>query len=262
MSIESGTAHLPLAGKTIVVTRRKEQAKEFSDMLERSGARVLLFPAVEIVEPVSWTECDSAIERLNEYSGIIFTSTNAVEYFFRRVRHRTELEQVKTCAFYAVGEKTKSVIEGFGFQTEKLPETFSAEQLTKMMARGEIAGKKFLFPKGNLAKDEIVTTLASHGAVVDDVIVYNTQEPSFTAERQRLLQEIEQRADLITFFSPSSVNHSMNQARKIFISKNVAVIGETTAAAARDEKLNVVIVAPRSTVTTFVQEIEKFYSNK
>ncbi|MDX1779219.1 MAG: uroporphyrinogen-III C-methyltransferase, partial [Thermodesulfobacteriota bacterium] len=39
---------LPLAGKTIVVTRAKEQAGPFADSLEQAGARVILFPTIEI----------------------------------------------------------------------------------------------------------------------------------------------------------------------------------------------------------------------
>ena len=104
------TGQLPLSGKTIVVTRRKEQAKEFSELLEQQGAAVILFPAVEIAEPSSWNECDTALERLSEYSGIIFTSTNAAEYFFRRGTERRKSDRV-SCRLYAVGDKTKEKIE-------------------------------------------------------------------------------------------------------------------------------------------------------
>lgn len=252
---------LPLAGKTVVVTRGKEQAKKFSALLTQKGATVLLFPALEIVEPATWEECDSALEQLNGYSGIIFTSANAVTYFFRRVNERKKFEQVTSCTLYAVGEQTKSVIERCGLQTEKLPETFSAEKLAETIAQSNVRGKRFLFPKGNFAKEDITSILSKQGAVVDEVTVYNTQEPPMNEERQHLLAEIEQRADLVTFFSPLSVVHSVKQARKVFAAKKVAVIGHTTAAAARKEDLNVVLIAPRSTAVAFADAIEKFYEN-
>ncbi|MBI2428942.1 MAG: uroporphyrinogen-III synthase [Ignavibacteriales bacterium] len=262
MNSAGSTQQLPLSGKTIVVTRRKEQAKEFSDLLKQKDAAVLLFPAVEIVEPDSWNDCDSALEQLNHYSGIIFTSSNATEYFFQRVNYRKKSERIKNLAFYAVGETTESTIKKFGFQTERLPDTFSAEELAHTIARTNVGGKRFLFPKGNLAKNNVVTILAKHGAEVDDVVVYNTQEPLLNEERWRRLEEIENHADMITFFSPSSVVHFIHQAERIARIKNVAVIGETTAETARKENLNVVLVAPRSTAAAFADAIGEFYSNK
>lgn len=253
------TEQLPLSGKTIVVTRRKEQAKEFSDLLEQQGAAVILFPAVEITEPFSWSECDAALERLNDYSGIIFTSANAVEYFFQRANDRKKSERIKNIALYAVGETTESSVKKLGFQTEQLPDTFSAEELAHTIAQTNVGGKRFLFPKGNLAKNDVVTILAKYGAEVDDVIVYNTQEPLLNEERKHRLEEIENRADMITFFSPSSVIHFIHHAERIARIKNVAVIGETTAAAARKENLKVVLVAARSTAGAFADAIEKFY---
>ena len=45
---------LPLAGRTVVVTRASEQALELVSRLETLGARVLAFPVIEIVEPDDW----------------------------------------------------------------------------------------------------------------------------------------------------------------------------------------------------------------
>lgn len=254
------TRQLPLSGKTIVVTRRKEQAKEFSDLLVQKGANVLLFPALEIVAPDSWRKCDAALDRLNSYSGIIFTSSNAVKYFLQRVSHRKKSAQIYNLELYAVGETTENEIKKSGFQAEPLPDTFSAQELAQAIAQASVSGKRFLFPRGNLSKNDIQAILTASGAEVDDVVVYTTQELPLNNERRNMLSEIEQQADLITFFSPSSVRHSMNYARNIFSLKNAAVIGETTAAAARQENLNVVLVASRSTAAAFADAIEKFYT--
>ena len=260
MTKGSTTERLPLAGKTIVVTRRKEQAKEFSDLLEQVGASVILFPAVEIAEPSSWSECDTALERLNDYSGIIFTSANAVEYFFRRVAEQRKSSQMSS-RMYAVGEKTKEKIESFGFHTEEIPAHFSAEQLAREMVQRVVTGKRFLFPKGNLAKKDIERILSSHGAFVENVVVYRTQEPELNAARKMLLSEIKGRADLITFFSPSSVIHFLNTVPKNIVdAKDVAVFGETTANAAREKGLTVAVAAERSTIEAFLETIRDFYT--
>lgn len=254
------TGQLPLSGKTIVVTRRKEQAKEFSDQLEQQGAAVILFPAVEIAEPSSWSECDAALERLSDYSGIIFTSPNSVEWFFRRVAERRKSEQMSHL-LYAVGEKTKEKIESFGFPSETLPANYSAEQLGMEIARGGVTGKRYLFPKGNLAKNDIETILSHHGATIDSVVVYRTLEPKADAHRNRVLNDIKERADLITFFSPSSVIHFLNTVPgNIVNGKDIAVFGKTTADTAREKGLAVAVTAECSTIEAFTATIRDFYS--
>lgn len=262
MRDESNTNPLTLTSKTIVVTRGKEQAKEFSDLLERNGASVLLFPTVEIVEPSTHSECDSALAKLGEYSGIIFTSANAVEYFFRRAQYQHFMAQIKKCRVYAVGEKTKNEIAAYGMQAGKIPETFSAEQLAHDIVRTSVAGERFLFPKGNLAESDVETILYSNGMVVDAVTVYCTQEPPFDDERKKMMKTIEEKADLITFFSPSSVVHFVQRASHQIVKKiDAAVIGETTAEAARHEGMNVVLVSPQSTSEVFAEAIQHFYTS-
>ena len=251
-----------LAGKTVVITRRAEQAKEFSDVLMHYGAKVLHFPAVEIVEPTSWNECDAALEQVSGYSGIVFTSRNAVQYFLRRVTVLKKEQDIRKCLLYVVGEKTKHAIEEFGFQSEELPGQFSAEALARMLTAGSITGKKYLFPKGNLARNEIVDILTEHGAQVDDVLVYQTLEPLLDEERKRMIAEIKERADLVTFFSPSSVVQFLRSYdRSNLQKKHIAVFGTTTAAAAQHEGLTVDIVSPQSTLEAFVGAIRRFYSH-
>ena len=251
-----------LSDKTVVVTRRVEQAKEFSDVLQQNGANVLLFPAVEIVEPASWNECDTALEHVSGYSGIVFTSRNSVKYFFHRVINRKKEQDVRKCPLYAVGDKTKNAIDEFGFQTEELPGHFSAESLARMLTNGSVTGKKYLFPKGNLARNEIVDILTGHGARVDDVVVYRTLEPLMDEDRKRMISKIKTQADLITFFSPSSVVHFLRSFdRSDLRTKHIAVFGATTLDAAQQEGLTVNIVSPNSTLEAFVGAIRQFYSH-
>lgn len=262
MSVKRNVQQLPLSDKTIAVTRSNEQAKEFSQLLEHFGAQILLFPAVEIVDPQSWSDCDSALAKSAEYSGIIFTSANAVGYFFQRAKKLRVVEQLKKCRMFAVGEKTKNVIDTYGLHSEKLSDTFSAEQLANEIVKSSQAGERFLFPKGNLAKNDIKIILSSHGIVVDAVTVYCTQEPPFDDGRKKILKKIEERSDMVTFFSPSSVNHFVQRASSESVKKiPVAVIGETTAETARREGMNVVLISPQSTAEIFADSILQYYTN-
>ena len=72
----------PLFGKTVVVTRPKEQSYEFISDLENMGANVISFPTIEVRPPRSYKALDNAINKIEQYDWIIFTSINGVKSFF------------------------------------------------------------------------------------------------------------------------------------------------------------------------------------
>src|SRR5437763_8736549 len=58
------TNEKPLSGRTVMITRAREQAAEFAAALEGYGARVVSCPTIEIVAPESYAPLDDAIENL------------------------------------------------------------------------------------------------------------------------------------------------------------------------------------------------------
>lgn len=252
---------LPLTGKTIVVTRSKKQAAEFTGMLESLGARVIQFPAVEFSATEDWSTCDAVLSSLNNYSGMIFTSVNAVEYFFRRAADHSVLHRMKELSVYTVGEITRRAAEKYGVVAESLLETNSAEQLAQEIVRTVPSGTRMIFPKGNLGGTELISIVSAAGIRIDAAEVYQTQEPPFDAGRKAIVDQIESTADLLTFFSPSSVKnvvrHLTEESRQRL---PAAVIGETTSVAASQAGLRVVLVAPKSAAEPFADAIRHFYS--
>ncbi|HEY1965248.1 MAG TPA: uroporphyrinogen-III synthase, partial [Acidobacteriaceae bacterium] len=60
-------SQLPLAGRTIVVTRPRQQVSRLSRELEALGARVIELPTIEIVPPDSYEPLDAALRDLPQY---------------------------------------------------------------------------------------------------------------------------------------------------------------------------------------------------
>jgi uroporphyrinogen III methyltransferase/synthase len=255
-------SHAPLRGKTILVTRTAEQAAEFIKLLEQLGANTLLFPTIEIVAPRSWEACDRAIANMGSYDSIVLTSLNAAEHFFSRVRLADEdvsrLLAEKTV--YAVGEKTKLAVERWNVPVAALPSIYDAKHLAISLARSDVRGKRFLLPKGNLAGNVITFPLREHGAIVDEVIVYETIPPS-NAERERIGKLLmKKEIDIITFFSPSSISNFMAMiSPELLDGKTIAVIGQTTASAAKNISVPVHIVAEHATSANLVASIVRYY---
>src|SRR5258706_31490 len=126
----------PLEGKRILVTRAALQAGELAREIEQSGGTPVLFPTIEIRPAKSWEECDRSIDRINSYDGLIFTSTNGVQYFCERLSARGrpigDLRQKIICV---VGEKTRQAATGLGLSLTFMPQRFTASDLARTLAR-------------------------------------------------------------------------------------------------------------------------------
>ena len=254
--------HSPLRGKTILVTRTMEQAAEFIKLLEQLGASTILFPTIEIVPPRSWEACDRAIARLESYDSIVLTSSNGADNFFSRVR-LADNDAARVLAektVYAVGEKTKAAVEGWNIPVAALPAIYDAKHLAISLSRTDVKNKRFLLPKGNLAGNVIKFALEEHGAIVDEVVVYDTVQPS-NADTENIRQKLEKKQiDVITFFSPSSLSNFVAMVPpELLEDKTIAVIGQTTASAAKNASIPVHIVAEHATAANLVASIVRYY---
>ena len=77
---------LALKGKTVLVTRARKQASALSDGLRLHGAEVVEAPAIRIEPPEDWQPLDEAVDSIERYDWILFTSANAVEPFIDRLK--------------------------------------------------------------------------------------------------------------------------------------------------------------------------------
>ncbi|MDD4092147.1 MAG: uroporphyrinogen-III C-methyltransferase, partial [Smithellaceae bacterium] len=76
----------PLFGLGVVITRPERQADDLAKLLAVEGARPIAFPTIAIEPPSDWSELDAALNELESYQWIIFTSANGVHFFFERLR--------------------------------------------------------------------------------------------------------------------------------------------------------------------------------
>ena len=254
-----------LAGRTVLVTRAPGQAGEFSKLLRERGATAVEVPTIEIVPPASWEDADSAIDRLPAYDWLILTSTNAVEWFFRRVRERRGdlscLGSVRVCA---VGPKTRAAIEAAGIAVELQPSVYRAEALIEEAGDGAWRGTRVLFPRAAEGRDVIPDEMRRVGADLDLVTVYRTV-PS-PAGRERVSELLAAGAlDAVTFTSGSTVTSFVSlldpaQVAAIAGRVVVACIGPVTADAARAAGLPVDALAKEATMQGLADALGEYFA--
>lgn len=254
-----------LQNKTILITRQREQSAEFIAEVERRGGRAVMLPMISIQEPDSWEECDRALLQLKSYDALVFTSTNSVDKFLQRcVLRSIEPIVLRRLSIYAVGEKTRQSLEQRGLPVAELPEQFSSAGLAEVLTKTSVAGKRFLYPRGDLGRADLVKALIQRGAMVDPVVVYRNAGPDEVDAELVYKRLVAGEIDVITFASPSAAKNFVNLfplAKMALMDKRIkiAVIGPTTEEAAKRLGLRVDIMPPRATVVDFVNAIDEYY---
>ncbi len=199
---------LPLAGKTVLVTRSTEQSKIFIDLLQAKGAVVLEMPALEITPPASWDGLDQAIDRLSEFDWLILTSANGVQYFLERlISLDKDIRSLAGVKIAVVGKKTAQFLQNRGVKADFIPPNFIADALVSHFP-DSLEGKKILFPRVETGgRDLLVKELTSQGAEVMEVAAYQSASPKDIPPLAWQALESKQ-VDIITFASSKTVTNS------------------------------------------------------
>jgi len=201
---------LPLNGKTVLVPRGKGQAKSFSDLIESYGGIPVEIPLIAFKPVDASDELLAIMKQLHTYDWIIFTSNVTVETFFSFIDNQKEKINSKIAV---IGKKTASCLTNLGIKVDFTPNVYVAEGFVEEFLPFIQPGMKVLIPKGNLARDYICTSLLEKGAIVDEIVIYQT---FFPEESRALLKErlTKKSLNILTFTSPSTVDHLMDVVRE------------------------------------------------
>jgi len=219
-------ALLPLAGKTILITRAANQASEFAQMLKDQGAGVLEMPTLEIVPPSSWQELDQAIAQLSSFHWLILTSANAVEYFLERLlASGKDIRNLAPLKIAVVGSKTAASLQARGIKADFIPPDFIADSLVANFPE-PLAGLKVLFPRVETGGREIlVQEMTTGGAMIVEVAAYQSCCPEkISAPILRALEQ--EQIDIITFTSSKGVQHFFQMLQRSGVVGNIDEVGE------------------------------------
>ena len=250
-----------LFGKGIVITRPERQAEELAALLRERGARIISFPTIEIVPPANFDDLDRAIENIEQYEWIIFTSANGVRSFFERFSTlRGDIRDLKGIRICTIGPATRACVEGYHIPVDLVPEEYLSEGVVEAFKKQDIRGTKILLPRAEIAGDVIPAGLSAMGARVDVAVSYRTVCPGGdSSEMQKLMEE--GKVDVLTFTSPSTVYNFMDMVggkKAIPDRVGIACIGPVTEEACKKVGLRVDIMQGPYSIPGLVEAIEKY----
>lgn len=242
----------PLFGLRIAVTRTHAQAPALTRQLEDLGASCIEVPTIRIEPPSdAYAALDAAIDKISQYDWLIFTSTNGVDAFFRRLsRKGLDSRALGRAKLAAIGSATAEALSAHGLTADIVPRAYCAEGLAEALEPCLSGGEHILIPRAKEARSFLPDTLRQKGVSVDICEAYCTVGADENKERlTKLLAD--GAVDVVTVTSSSAVRHFLEltaDAASALDKITFACIGPITAQTCREQGLTQIITA--ATYTT------------
>ncbi len=250
----------PLFGHRILITR--EYTGDYGP-LEDLGAEIFEFPTIQIAPPENFSELDSAIDKVETYNWLIFTSANGFKFFIQRfLEKEKDIRDLKGMKICAIGAKTAEAIGKFGMRVDLVPGEFNAEGLIdtfiRQSADGSLKGTRILLPRAEAAREVFPQKVRALGGEIDTPAAYRALKPEKHGKRlKRFLKE--GRISIATFTSAATFNNFVEimgeDAMELLKPAAIAAIGPVTAKAIKKAGLEVTIMPNEATIKAMVDEI-------
>jgi uroporphyrinogen-III synthase len=271
----------PLAGKRVVVTRAIEQTSDLLARLTACGAVPISLPLVSFAPPEDYASLDTALNQLQSFDWIIFTSANAVHAVTTRLQSRPQHlgasggqnsvilraageDALRTGSpnstpnIAVVGPATEAAATSSGFATAHVGKTHLGVALAQELG-DRLRNKSVLLPRSDRANPDLPAALRALGVKLTEVIAYRTIPPADT-DHSRAQQVLGNPADAILFFSPSAVHNFADLAGRDHLAAvqdkiAIAAVGPITARALRELGVQRIITAADTTSASVVDAL-------
>jgi uroporphyrinogen-III synthase len=254
-----------LVPQRVLVTRAPHQASALADQLRAHGLEPVLVPTIDIAPPTSYCALDAALACLPNFHWLLFTSANAVDCFFQRLRTSTPYSLSPTrCRIAAIGPATARALESFGTKPNLIPPQAVAESLAAALLphvlRPDGTPSRFLIPRAQDARNTLESLLKDAGADVTIAPVYRNIIPSASiAAIKALFATSATYPDVITFTSSSTATNllALLEAAGLTLPPEILriSIGPITSDTLRDLGLPPHAEASTATIPSLVEKV-------
>ncbi len=257
----------PLFGQTILVTRSRQQASTLAQGLSALGAKVLEAPTIQILPATDeqLVSIDQTLLHLPAYDWILFTSANGVRAAWQRLQHLGfDARHFAASNLAAVGPATTDALRDIGLTPDITPNrNLSSDLFTAIEKHLEdndenIAEKRFLLLRADIATPTLPDALRAAGATVDDLPVYQTL-PATELPKEILAALENNEITWTTFTSASTATNLWNllppNLREKIAQTRRASIGPQTSTALRtvSPTWSPTVEAPTHDIPTLIQ---------
>jgi uroporphyrinogen III methyltransferase/synthase len=254
----------PLWGKTVLVTRSREQASRLVEALSAAGARCLEVPTLEIAPPADFAPLDAALQNLARYDWVIFTSANGVSAFMDRLfLQGLDVRALGGAKIAVIGPATGEALKKYGLVAEVVPNTFQAEGLLAVLTPRVTPGTRILLARAAQAREVLPDGLTRLGAEVEVVPVYRARSPQSVPPE--IAGELAAgRVDILTFTSSATVHNfaglvGPDRFQGLAARATVAAIGPITTATLKEYGITTQIEPDAYTIPALAAAIIEYF---
>jgi uroporphyrinogen III methyltransferase/synthase len=252
----------PLFGRRVLVTRPAEQAEDWAAELRAAGAEPVCVPMIATRAAAS----DSVeLPPADALDAVVLTSANAARHLAELVAARGGDVARWPARVLCVGAATAAAARRSGFAAPEVPAT-RADAHSLLAALGDVlppAGRRFLLPRGSLARADLADGLRAAGAHVDAPVVYETVPAEVDAAALRAAL-VAGEIDALSFASPSAADRfadCLDDAARAAVRRAVvAAIGDTTGEALRRRGLLPQVVPERAGARALVEALAAHFA--
>jgi len=250
-----------LSGKRVLITRPAHQSEKLADLLTNLGAKPVLFPTTKIVpDHDQQTHLRVALENLDQYNWLIFTSQNAVHFFWQEFKKTSlPINKLNNLRVAAIGPATSQALIDYDITVDAMPEKFVGEEIVNVL--GDITGQHVLLPRAEGAREKLVNALHQNQAIVTEIPLYKSITNSPEAEEWKNMQA---GVEISTFTSASTVDgffELLSDQAKPYLSQTIIVcIGPITASTLEGYGITSQVIADTYTIQGLVDAMVA-YSN-
>lgn len=225
----------PLSGKRVLVTATEKMAEKLCSTLEKEGAEAISFSLIH-TEKIVEKKFLQALEELEKYTWILFTSSNGVDIFWDsfRVLSKKDIRCLAKLKFAVIGQGTKDALEKHGIRADFVPSRYSSRDMVREWVPTLGPEDNVLMLRAQEASKELNEALGREGVPCTDVPIYHTAVDERKAEElNRILPQV----DYVTFASASAIKafvSMLDEQNREFQAKVVCIgpVTEQAAAAA------------------------------
>ncbi len=248
-----------LFGKKVLITRSREQSFSFAKKIIKSGGSPILCPIVSynLIEKEIFNK--GIVNNLPGFNWIIFSSQNAVKYFFEILsKNYLDSRALSSVKIASVGYRTKLELEKYNIKADFTPKRFSFNDLINELSEIEnLKDKRILIPTQELSERKF------H---LENAVIWEIYKANFSnILDESIINSIKSGIDIITLFSSNTVENFSNLIKKYnledFIKDSrLAVIGEETANKTKELFGRVDIMANPFTEDGILKSIENDFT--
>ena len=219
-----------LNGKTIAITRSKDDASEFISLANQNNAKPIALPTIELVSKGEKI-VDEFLESIKKYHPdySVFMSSKAVKLLFDTAKKTKKIDELRLAIantiVMSVGPKTSISLENEGIKVNHQPEnTFSSVGVGEEFTKIHAVGKKVIVPRSGASTPFLKELLNKIGIDVLEIHLYDVCAFRDTTKWNEFRELFSQnRVDGIIFTSASSVRGFFEIMEKDYDRNNLLV---------------------------------------